>query len=123
MRIVLGVLAQDAGEVRWAGRPIDAAARARFGYMPEERGLYPKMQVREQLAYFAELHGAERAAAGEAADRWLDRSASRSAPATVSRRCRSATSSACSSRPRSCTTRSRSCSTSRSAASTRWAWT
>jgi ABC-2 type transport system ATP-binding protein len=71
MRIVLGVLAQDAGEVRWEGRPIDAAARARFGYMPEERGLYPKMRVREQLAYFAELHGAERQDAHEAADRWL----------------------------------------------------
>ena len=71
MRIVLGVLAQDAGDVRWEGRPIDAAARARFGYMPEERGLYPKMRVREQLAYFAELHGAERTAAGAAADRWL----------------------------------------------------
>ena len=53
MRIALGVLAADAGEVRWQGSPIDAAVRARFGYMPEERGLYPKMRVGDQLAYLA----------------------------------------------------------------------
>ena len=53
MRIVLGVLAADRGEVRWRGAPVDAAARSRFGYMPEERGLYPKMRVRDQLAYLA----------------------------------------------------------------------
>ncbi len=58
MRIVLGVLAADAGEARWGGSPIDRSMRARFGYMPEERGLYPKMTVREQLAYFGGLHGA-----------------------------------------------------------------
>jgi len=56
MRIVLGVLAPDAGEVRWRGRPVDAAVRRRFGYMPEERGLYPKMGVRRQLVYLARLH-------------------------------------------------------------------
>src|SRR5207342_1804178 len=47
MRIVLGVLAADAGEVRWRGRPIGAEERRRIGYMPEERGLYPKMRVRD----------------------------------------------------------------------------
>ncbi len=57
MRIALGVLEPDAGEVRWRGRPVDAVARRRFGYMPEERGLYPKMRVREQLVYLARLHG------------------------------------------------------------------
>ena len=57
MRIALGVLAPDAGEVRWQGKPVDAIARRRFGYMPEERGLYPKMKVREQLVYLARLHG------------------------------------------------------------------
>ncbi|MEA2167403.1 MAG: type transport system ATP-binding protein [Solirubrobacteraceae bacterium] len=57
MRIVLGVLAADAGEVRWNGAPVKRAAIARFGYMPEERGLYPKMAVREQLLHFARLHG------------------------------------------------------------------
>ena len=57
MRIVLGVLAPDAGEVRWDGVPLDFAARRRIGYMPEERGLYPKMRLAEQLAYLGELHG------------------------------------------------------------------
>ena len=73
MRIVLGVLEADAGTVRWRGRGIDAAMRARFGYMPEERGLYPKMRVRAQLAYFARLHGLGAAAAVAAADRLIAR--------------------------------------------------
>ncbi len=70
MRIVLGVLAADSGEVRWDGRPIDHAARARIGYMPEERGLYPKMRVGDQLEYLARLHGLTAAAAREAMERW-----------------------------------------------------
>ena len=57
MRIVLGVLGADSGEVRWRGRPLDAVARRRFGYLPEERGLYPKMRVADQLVYLARLHG------------------------------------------------------------------
>jgi ABC-2 type transport system ATP-binding protein len=57
MRIALGVLAPDAGQVRWQGRQVDAVARRRFGYMPEERGLYPKMRVLDQLVYLARLHG------------------------------------------------------------------
>ncbi len=60
MRIVLGLLAADAGEVRWQDRPVDAEVRRRFGYMPEERGLYPKMRVLDQLVYLARLHGLER---------------------------------------------------------------
>jgi ABC-2 type transport system ATP-binding protein len=59
MRIVLGVLHPDAGEVRWRGAPVDAESRRRFGYMPEERGLYPKMRVVDQLVYLARLHGLE----------------------------------------------------------------
>ena len=51
MRIVLGVLSADAGTVRWGGAPLDFATRRRFGYMPEERGLYPKMRLLEQLVY------------------------------------------------------------------------
>ncbi len=73
MRIVLGVLRADAGEVRWRGDAVDAVTRARFGYMPEERGLYPKMRVRRQLAYFARVHGLDAAAAGSAADGWIER--------------------------------------------------
>ena len=72
MRIALGVLAPDAGEVRWRGRPVDGAARRRFGYIPEERGLYPKMRVLEQLVYLARLHGVSRAAARSRAEAILD---------------------------------------------------
>ncbi|MEQ7123063.1 ATP-binding cassette domain-containing protein [Actinopolymorpha sp. B11F2] len=57
MRILMGVLAQDAGAVHWHGRPADADARRGFGYMPEERGLYPKMRIRNQLIYLARLRG------------------------------------------------------------------
>ncbi len=57
MRIVLGVLEPDAGEVLWRSRPMDDEVRRRIGYMPEERGLYQKMRVRDQLEYFAQLHG------------------------------------------------------------------
>jgi ABC-2 type transport system ATP-binding protein len=73
MRIVLGVLAADRGEVRFDGRPVDFDMRARFGYMPEERGLYPKMRVRDQLVYLARLHGIDASAAGRAADDWIER--------------------------------------------------
>jgi ABC-2 type transport system ATP-binding protein len=73
MRIVLGVLEPDRGEVRWRGRPVDAETRRRFGYMPEERGLYPKMRVRDQLEYFARLHGLPAAEAASAAGYWIER--------------------------------------------------
>jgi ABC-2 type transport system ATP-binding protein len=73
MRIALGVLAADRGEVRWSGKPVDFAARQRFGYMPEERGLYPKMRVAEQLGYFAQLHGLAPTAAAAAAREWTGR--------------------------------------------------
>ena len=63
MRIVLGLHRADAGEVRWKGRPVSAEDRRGFGYMPEERGLYPKMTALDQIAYFARLSGM---AAGEA---------------------------------------------------------
>lgn len=73
MRIALGVTSADTGEVRWVGRPIDADARARMGYMPEERGLYAKMAPRDQLVFFAELSGVPVAEARRRADRWLER--------------------------------------------------
>ena len=57
MRCVFGLATPDAGEVRWAGERIDAAARLRFGYMPEQRGLYPRMRVADQLVYFGRHHG------------------------------------------------------------------
>lgn len=63
MRIILGVLTADSGSVTLDGQALVAADRRRFGYMPEERGLYPKMKVAEQLGYFARLHGLGSAAA------------------------------------------------------------
>jgi ABC-2 type transport system ATP-binding protein len=73
MRIVLGVLIADGGSVLWGGAPIDFKTRRRIGYMPEERGLYPKMRAGEQLTYLAQLHGAFPDAAAAASARWLDR--------------------------------------------------
>ena len=73
MRIVLGVLLADSGRVLWDGRPIDFATRRRVGYMPEERGLYPKMRVGEQLRYLAQLHGSTAEEADNATNRWLGR--------------------------------------------------
>jgi len=73
MRIILGVLAPDRGEVTFGGRPVTFQTRTRFGYMPEERGLYPKMRVRDQLTYLARLHGLQAVAAKESAGRWIGR--------------------------------------------------
>src|SRR3712207_1740585 len=73
MRIAMGLARADAGEVRWRGRRLDDDVRRRIGYMPEERGLYPKMRVGEQLAYFARLHGLDAAAAARATDEWTER--------------------------------------------------
>ena len=73
MRIVMGVLAADSGAVTWMGAPVDAAIRRTIGYMPEERGLYPRMKVAEQLVYLARLHGLSASAAKAAADRWTER--------------------------------------------------
>jgi ABC-2 type transport system ATP-binding protein len=73
MRIVLGVLAADRGEVLFRGQKVDFETRTRFGYMPEERGLYPKMRVRDQLVYLARLHGLSGPEATEAAGAWIDR--------------------------------------------------
>jgi ABC-2 type transport system ATP-binding protein len=73
MRIALGVLAADSGQVRWAGRPVNLETRRRIGYMPEERGLYPKMRVGEQLVYLAQLHGATAAGARRSVREWTER--------------------------------------------------
>ena len=57
MRMIMGLLTPDSGETYWHGKPLTAADRSRFGYMPEERGLYPKQKVLDQLVYLGELHG------------------------------------------------------------------
>ena len=73
MRCIFGITEPDAGSIEWEGRPVTFDDRGRFGYMPEERGLYPKMQVREELTYFARLSGAASRDAEVAADHWLRR--------------------------------------------------
>jgi ABC-2 type transport system ATP-binding protein len=73
LRTIFGLVRPDRGEVRWRGRPVGPGERARFGYMPEERGLYPKMKVGEQITYFAELSGMSGAEANQAAAGWLGR--------------------------------------------------
>jgi len=73
MRIVLGVLAVDSGQVRFGGAPITHETRTHIGYMPEERGLYPKMKVLEQLVYLAELHGMSANDAHRSAENWIAR--------------------------------------------------
>ncbi len=72
MRIVLGLVEPDAGTVTWDDRPIDREARLRIGYMPEERGLYPRMELHEQLVYHGRLHGMSKQGAVEEAHRLLE---------------------------------------------------
>ncbi len=71
MRCVFDLVRPDAGHVAWNRAPIDSSVHLRFGYMPEERGLYAKMRAGEQIAYFARLSGLHRGEAAEAAARWL----------------------------------------------------
>ena len=73
MRAVFGLVALDGGSIRWQGRPVSAKVRARFGYMPEERGLYPRMRVRDQLVYLGQLCGRSAKDAGRSVDGWLGR--------------------------------------------------
>jgi len=72
MRVVFGIVLADGGEVRWRGRPVGSADRLRFGYMPEERGLYPSMRVLDQLVHLGRLHGLSAQEARERGRRWLE---------------------------------------------------
>lgn len=72
IRSILGLLEFDSGEVLWEGKPF-LTNRPRIGYLPEERGLYPKEKVSEQLIYFARLEGMERTEAKKAMHHWLER--------------------------------------------------
>jgi ABC-2 type transport system ATP-binding protein len=73
MRAVFGLTALDAGTIRWNGAPVRQEQRRRFGYMPEERGLYPGMRVGEQVEYLGRLHKMGPAAATAGAAAWLER--------------------------------------------------
>jgi ABC-2 type transport system ATP-binding protein len=73
MRITLGVLEPDAGRVTWRGTESHRLPRSTWGYLPEERGLYPRMRVMEQLVFFAGLHGVPSGRAKREATAWLRR--------------------------------------------------
>ena len=73
IRMIVGITAPDAGRVELFGRPLTPESRDRIGYLPEERGLYKKMKVGEQLRFFAELKGLDGRAAERESDRWLAR--------------------------------------------------
>ena len=73
MRVILGVLAPDSGSVTLDGSPLGEGQRTRFGYMPEERGLYPKMKLAEQLVYLGRLHGMSAEQAKSSTDALLER--------------------------------------------------
>ncbi len=73
MRCAVGVIQPDGGSITWQDGPIDLRVRRRTGYMPEERGLYPKMRVHEQLVYLGRLHEMATADAAASASHWIDR--------------------------------------------------
>lgn len=72
-RMILGLLTPNEGRITWNGKPISYATSPQIGYLPEERGLYPKMKVEEQLLFLAELRGMKRADAKKEIGGWLDR--------------------------------------------------
>ncbi len=72
IRILMDVFPADSGEVLFDGKPIDYS-KIQFGYLPEERGLYPKKKIIDQLIYFAELKGMSRKDAAASVDYWLER--------------------------------------------------
>jgi ABC-2 type transport system ATP-binding protein len=73
MRIVLDILRPDSGSVSWNGTPNTDLPRETWGYLPEERGLYARMKVLDQLVFFARLHGVKAKAAEREAREWLER--------------------------------------------------
>ncbi len=73
MRAILGMVRPDQGQISWNGLPIDEQARTRIGYMPQERGLYARMKVAEQVRYFGRLAGLSAAKAAERTDHWIER--------------------------------------------------
>lgn len=73
MRAIMGVVIPEAGTMTWDGHAVDPRARRTFGYMPEERGMYPQMLLLDQIAYFGTLHGMSQDDAVAAARGWLDR--------------------------------------------------
>ena len=72
IRMMLGILKKDSGEITWNGKKVERK-NANFGYLPEERGIYPKSKIYEQLLYFAELKGMKKENASKEIDYWMDK--------------------------------------------------
>src|ERR1700674_967022 len=73
MRMILDILRPDSGSITWNGEDVREVPRRNWGYLPEERGLYPKMRVDEQLLFLARLNGVSKQAAEKELDEWLER--------------------------------------------------
>ena len=73
MRMILGIIQPDEGTVTWKGRSFGRHRKGLFGYLPEERGLYPKMRLDEHLVFLGQLNGLSSLEAKEQTDRWIDR--------------------------------------------------
>lgn len=73
MRMILDILRPDSGHITWNGRDVREVPRRSWGYLPEERGLYPKVSVEDQLVFLARLHGLSKSAAHQHLDEWLER--------------------------------------------------
>lgn len=72
IRMILGIIKKDSGEITWNGKAV-TRGNVNFGYLPEERGLYPKSTIYDQLVYFANLKGLDKRAADKAVRMWLDK--------------------------------------------------
>src|SRR6266852_5001323 len=73
MRMILDLFRPDSGQISWNGTPVREVARRSFGYLPEERGLYPRMEVSEQLLFLARLNGLSKQDAEKELTDWLER--------------------------------------------------
>ncbi len=73
MRSIFGLVRPDQGTLSWDGKEIDESMRIAFGYMPEQRGLYPRMKILDQVVYMGRIHGMDKSTALNAANTWLDR--------------------------------------------------
>ena len=69
IRMLLGIMKKDSGEITWKGKPVDRKT-VNFGYLPEERGVYPKTKIYDQLMYFAELKGMKKEEAAKSIEKW-----------------------------------------------------
>ena len=84
IRMILGIIKKDAGEITWNGQKVERK-NVNFGYLPEERGVYPKTKIIEQLMYFAELKGMKKQEAAKEIDYWLKSHIKTKSPSRVNR--------------------------------------